>query len=153
MAGQSPRRDENRTQVGGQNPVEVGNGSLLNRRKKADSYIVDHNIQIAPFGKESLQASLQDFGIADIEWEKSGSRFQSGTVTCHAVTVAEGDTTAGMAERFDKNSADTVRSSRNENPASGETTHDLLRRSLLSDLQRNLTQSDISNLRHGTCFS
>ena len=59
MDGKQPGSDEYRTQVNRKNFVEILYTCLCDRRKFADTDVVDNNINIVPFGKNGLHTTFK----------------------------------------------------------------------------------------------
>ena len=66
--GKQPGSDEYRTQVNRKNFVEILYTCLCDRRKFADTDVVDNNINIVPFGKNGLHTTFKCVFITYVDF-------------------------------------------------------------------------------------
>ena len=116
VKGQSAGSDEYRAQVGGQNPVEIFDAGLGQRREAADTYVVDDDVDVAPVFEELAHAIFQCFRLTDIYGKETGTGGLCGQVAGCSINVAEGYLAPLFCEGTYQRFSDTGCASGNEYP-------------------------------------
>ena len=106
--------DEDRAQVGGDDPVELLDRQFGEGLEGADPDVVHQNVDVAPGLEELTHASFEADGICNIQLTEPGAGFGFGLGSEDGVEIAEDHFISLPGKGFDDPLSDSVGTARNE---------------------------------------